>query len=174
MYDFTKNVIHEIIFCHILFNRNKITNIVLLKNQTRSSMIIEVVKKKEGNFQFEATNEQGNKAEMDGSPAIGGENKGVRPMEMLIMGLGGCSGIDILSILRKQKIEPLEFTMKIDAEREADVIPSLFRKIHINFYFKGVDKDKADRAIKLSLEKYCSVAKTLEATAEITYSLITE
>jgi putative redox protein len=135
-------------------------------------MIIEVVKQKEGNFRFEGVNEQGNKANMDGSPAIGGENLGVRPMEMLIMGLGGCSGIDVLSILRKQRQEPTEFKMVINADRQAEAVPSLFEKIHIEFTIKGVPADKAEKAIQLSLEKYCSVAKTLEKTATITYTLI--
>jgi putative redox protein len=137
-------------------------------------MIIDI-KKKEDAFHFEANNENGNIVQMDASPAIGGENKGPRPMEMLIMALGGCSGIDIVSILNKQKIEVKDFRIKIDAEREADVTPSLFRTIHMNFFFKGnMDKGKVTRAIDLSLEKYCSVAKTLESTAKITYSLTIE
>jgi putative redox protein len=136
-------------------------------------MVIELVKK--GNFHFEAVNEGSHKVNIDASPAIGGENKGPRPMELLIMGLGGCSGIDIISILQKQKIEVKDFKIIIDAEREPNAIPSLFKKIHMNFIFKGeIDKHKADRAIALSLEKYCSVAKTLEASAEITYSLTIE
>jgi putative redox protein len=137
-------------------------------------MIIDI-KKNQGAFHFEANNESGNIVHMDASPAIGGENKGPRPMEMLIMALGGCSGIDIVSILSKQKIEVKDFRIKIDAEREADAIPSLFKKIHMNFFFKGdIDKGKLLRAIDLSLEKYCSVAKTLESTAKITYSLTIE
>jgi putative redox protein len=133
-------------------------------------MIIELIKK--GNFHFEAGNEGGQKVNIDASPAIGGENKGARPMELLIMGLGGCSGIDVINILKKQKIELEDFKIKIDAEREPDATPSLFRKIHIHFIFKGtIDKSKAERAVALSIDKYCSVAKTLEKTAEITYEL---
>ncbi|MBX9853658.1 MAG: OsmC family protein [Cytophagaceae bacterium] len=133
-------------------------------------MIIELIKK--GNYHFEASNEGGHTVSLDASPAIGGENKGARPMELLIMGLGGCSGIDVISILKKQKIELESFQIKIDAEREPDAIPSLFKKIHMHFIFKGIaDKNKAERAVALSLEKYCSVAKTLENTAEITYEL---
>jgi len=137
-------------------------------------MIIDV-KKKQGAFHFEASNESGNIVQMDASPAIGGMNKGPRPMEMLIMALGGCSGIDIIQILEKQKIKVEDFRMKIEAEREKDAIPSLFRNIHINFFFRGdIDKGKAERAVALSLEKYCSVAKTLESTAKITCSVVVE
>jgi len=126
-------------------------------------------------YHFVAENESGNEVNIDASPAIGGQGKGARPMELLIMGLGGCSGIDVLSILRKQKIEPREFHIKINADREKDVTPSLFTDIHLTFQFKGnVDPDKAKRAIDLSLDKYCSAAKTLEKTAKITYDYTIE
>jgi putative redox protein len=133
-------------------------------------MLIQVVNK--GNFHFEAANEGGQKVNIDASPAIGGENKGARPMELLIMGLGGCSGIDVVNILKKQKIELKNFKISIDAEREADAVPSLFTKIHVTFIFDHeVDKNKAERAVSLSMEKYCSVAKTLEKTATLTSSV---
>lgn len=123
-------------------------------------------------YHFEAKNEQGNAISIDASPAIGGENNGPRPMELLIMGLGGCSGIDVLSILRKQKIEPEGFQIKIHADREKDAIPSLFTDIVVEFIFKGeIDPVKAERAVKLSMDKYCSVAKTLEKSANITYKI---
>lgn len=126
-------------------------------------------------YHFEAKNEQGNTISIDASPAIGGENKGPRPMELLIMGLGGCSGIDVLSILRKQKIEPESFRIKLHAEREKDATPALFTEIEVEFIFKGdIDPAKAERAVKLSMEKYCSVAKTLEKTAVITHSITME
>lgn len=93
-------------------------------------------------------------------------------MEMLIMGLGGCSAIDVISILTKQKITVQGLNIEIDAEREKDAIPSLFTKIHVNFIFTGpIDQNKAERAVALSMEKYCSVAKTLEKTAVITSSI---
>jgi putative redox protein len=136
-------------------------------------MLIELVN--QGNYHFLAKNESGKNISIDAAPAIGGENKGVRPMELLIMGLGGCSGIDIVNILKKQKIELNKLEIKIDAEREPDAVPSLFRKIHMKFVFDNTtDKAKAERAVYLSLEKYCSVAKTLEKTAEITHEIIFE
>ena len=126
-------------------------------------------------YHFEAKNETGNIVNIDASQAIGGLGLGARPMELLIMGLGGCSGIDVLSILRKQKIEPLGFRIKLSAEREKDAVPSLFTAVNVQFIFKGpIDEVKASRAIGLSMDKYCSVAKTLEKTAKITYELIIE
>ena len=137
-------------------------------------MIIDLERKNNA-FHFEATNESGVKIQIDASPAIGGENKGARPMELLIMGLGGCSAIDILNILYKQKVAIESMRIKIDAQREADATPSLFNDIHITYYLKGqVDRNKAERALNLSLDKYCSVAKTLEKTAKITYDLVLE
>jgi|688.fasta_scaffold666700_1 putative redox protein len=121
---------------------------------------------------LEAKNEDGNSILMDGSPDIGGLNKGMRPMQVLLASLGGCSSMDVLSILRKQKQDILDYkvVLKGDREKEGDV--SLFRNIHIKFVFKGnnLDPDKVERAIKLSMEKYCSVTKTLEPTAKITTS----
>jgi putative redox protein len=137
-------------------------------------MIINLVKQ-EGAYHFEAANESGSTINIDASPAIGGTNQGPRPMELLIMGLGGCSGIDILSILRKQKIEPEGFQINIHAEREKDTTPSLFTEIHVRFTLKGdLDAGKVERAAQLSMDKYCSVAKTIEKTAKITYSVVIE
>ena len=123
-------------------------------------------------YHFVAQNEDNSEVHLDASPAIGGQNKGARPMELLIMGLGGCSAIDVINILNKQKISVEDLNVEIDAEREQDAIPSLFTKIHICFIFAGpIDQNKAERAVALSMEKYCSVAKTLEKTAVITSSI---
>lgn len=123
-------------------------------------------------FHFEAKNEEGNTMQLDGSPAIGGHDKGVRPMQALLMALGGCSAIDIASILKKQKQIIDDFEISIDGEREQGKEPSLFETIHVIFKLKGnLEKEKVERAVALSMEKYCSVAKTLEKTAKITYSI---
>ncbi len=124
-------------------------------------------------FNFEATAEDGNTVLMDGSKAIGGNEKGIRPMQMLIAAIGGCSAIDIVMILKKQKQEISSFEMEINGERESSKEPSLWQDIHIDFILKGnIDAEKAQRAIELSMDKYCSVSKTLEAAgAKITYSL---
>src|SRR3954465_6177312 len=124
-------------------------------------------------FHFEAVSETGNIAFMDAGENIGGHNKGVRPMQMLLMGLGGCSAIDIVLILKKQKQVIEDFTISIDGEREKGKEPSLWETIFLHFKFKGqIDKEKAERAVLLSLEKYCSVSKTLEiAGAKISYKV---
>lgn len=124
-------------------------------------------------FHFEAVSETGNIAHMDAGENIGGHNKGVRPMQMLLMGLGGCSAIDIVLILKKQKQIIEDFQISIDGEREEGKEPSLWSKIQIHFKFKGqIDFTKAERAVQLSMDKYCSVSKTLEiAGAKITYKV---
>lgn len=124
-------------------------------------------------FHFEAISETGNIALMDAGENIGGSNKGVRPMQMLLMGLGGCSAIDIVMILKKQRQIISDFQITIDGEREEDKEPSLWKTIQIHFKLKGeIDKEKAERAVQLSMDKYCSVSKTLEiAGANITYKV---
>lgn len=113
-------------------------------------------------FNMEAVDEQGHKVLMDSSIENGGKNNGVRPMQMLMMGLGGCSAIDVVMILRKQRQEITDFRIEIEAEREKDKEPSLWEKAHIVFHIAGkVDPDKAARAVELSMNKYCSVAETL-------------
>ena len=134
-------------------------------------MRIELVRKND-QVHFEARNEERIVIQIDGSPAIGGQNLGVRPMQMLLMALGGCSGIDTVSILKKQRQEIESFEISIDGEREQGKEPALFETIHVIFKLKGkIDIDKAQKAVSLSMDKYCSVAKTLEKTARITYEV---
>jgi putative redox protein len=115
-----------------------------------------------GDFGFEARDANGHVVRLDTSPETGGTNFGVRPMQMLLMGLGGCSGIDIVSILKKQRQVIEGFQMKIEGEREAGADPSLWKSVTIVFELKGnIDLAKATRACELSMEKYCSVAETL-------------
>lgn len=121
--------------------------------------------------QMIAFNEDGNEIHIDGAPGIGGEGKGFRPMQLLAAGAGSCSSIDIISILKKQRqsLEDLQVTIK--AEREEGKIPSLFQTIHLHYTLCGkLDRNKVEKALELSLEKYCSVVKILEKTAKITYS----
>lgn len=131
------------------------------------------VERKNNAVHFEATNEDGIKVQMDGSPEIGGEGKGARPMQMLLMGLGGCSGIDVSMMLKKMKQDVTRFNMEIIGDREADKVPSLFQKIHLEFQFEGNNlEDKSLlRAVELSMTKYCSVALTLNKSAELVYSV---
>jgi putative redox protein len=117
-----------------------------------------------GDFGFEARDSNGHTVRLDSSPESGGENFGVRPMQILLMGLGGCSGIDIVSILKKQRQQVDGFNMFIEGEREPGKEPSLWKTVNIVFELKGnIDIEKAKRACELSIDKYCSVAATLKA-----------
>lgn len=115
-----------------------------------------------GDYGFEATDAYGHSVRMDTSPDHGGDNFGVRPMQMLLMGLAGCSAIDVISILKKQRQEVRDYKMLVKGEREAGKEPSLWKDIELEFHIYGdVDEDKAKRAVELSMEKYCSVSATL-------------
>ncbi len=121
-------------------------------------------------FHLEASNELGNKIEMDGAPKIGGSDKAARPMEVLLMSMAGCSSMDVLDILRKQRQNVEDFRIEVDAEREKDKTPALFTDIHLHFFLHGdLDAKKVERAVNLSMETYCSVAKIVEKTAKITW-----
>ena len=124
---------------------------------------------------LQAVNEEGNVVDIDGSKSIGGEGKGARPMQLLLMGLGGCSSMDVLSILEKQRVVLKDYDIDINAERDADNVPSLFTNIKVVFKFTGdlTEKDfkKIDRAVNLSMDKYCSVTKIMEKTANITHTI---
>ena len=106
---------------------------------------------------------------MDTSPEEGGSGQGVGPMQAVAMALGGCSGIDIVLVLKKQRQNLQKFDTVITYERAEHETPSLFTKIHVCFKFEGdLDPDKVRRAVDLSINKYCSVARILEKTAQIT------
>ncbi|MDB4923845.1 OsmC family protein [Mucilaginibacter sp.] len=116
-----------------------------------------------GDFGFEAKDENGHVVRMDSSPESGGWDFGVRPMQMLLMGLAGCSAIDVIAILKKQRQEIKNYKMIVNGEREAGKEPSLWKDINIEFHLYGnIDENKAIKAAELSLNKYCSVAATLD------------
>lgn len=121
---------------------------------------------------FEMTNADGNTIQTDGSTEIGGEGKGVRPMELLLMGAASCSTIDIILIMKKMKQPMDDIEVSVRSERKQMDGYSEYSLIHMDYTFYGaVDEVKARRAVSLSLEKYCSVSKMLEKTAKITYDL---
>tara|TARA_R110002124_G_scaffold14483_11_gene64475 strand:+ start:395 stop:823 length:429 start_codon:yes stop_codon:yes gene_type:complete len=126
-------------------------------------------------FHFEGTGSSDVKVHTDGSPAIGGSNAGVRPMELLLMGLASCSAIDVVLILKKQRQQITDFRIVADGDRveEEGTKRSPFRNIHLTFKITGVSLDQAkiDRAIALSMEKYCSATAQLEALATITHQV---
>ena len=125
----------------------------------------------QGGKAFEATSSTGHKVMMDASKEVGGEDRGSRPMELLLMGLGGCSGIDVMLMLEKGKQDVKDCQMEITSER-ADGVPAVYTKINLHFTVTGTElnEKKVARAVSLSAEKYCSVSKMLEKTAEMTHS----
>lgn len=114
--------------------------------------------------------ESGHSVVLDGSPEIGGRNIGTRPMELILIGLGGCTAMDVLSILKKQRQQVTDCVIEIEGQR-SDEIPKVFNKIHLHFVVSGnqLKEQQVKRAIDLSAEKYCSVSAMLEKTATITY-----
>lgn len=120
---------------------------------------------------MEAQNEQGGKIRLDGSTNIGGLEGGLSPMQLLLAGIGGCSAIDIIGILEKQRQDLEDLKVEVDGDRQKKDTYTEFTTIHLNFIFTGdLEEQKVERAINLSLDKYCSVSKTLEKTSDITHS----
>ncbi|MGQ7845701.1 OsmC family protein [Granulosicoccus sp. 3-233] len=113
----------------------------------------------------------GHSVVMDGSPEHGGRNLGVRPMEMLLMGLGGCTAFDVVLMLQKSRQNVIDVEVALDAERAED-IPQVFTGItaHFKVWGKDLSARHVERAVSLSAEKYCSATKMLEKTATITYT----
>lgn len=131
-----------------------------------------IIKRTDDDFAMEAKNEEGNSIQMDGPPHLGGHDTGFRPTQLLLAAVGGCSAIDVVMILKKQKQKIDSFEIEVDGEKEKVEEYSLFKNITIHFKLKGeIDLDKAERAVQLSIEKYCSVSKTLEPTAKINYKV---
>ena len=116
------------------------------------------------NVAFEAKSESGHSVVMDGSAEYGGENRGPRPMELILMGLGGCASFDIVTILKKSRQDVTGVVCQLKADR-ADAIPAVFTKIHLHFVVTGkaVKAKQVEKAVELSAEKYCSASKMLSA-----------
>ena len=119
---------------------------------------------------FEGVAGSGHRVTMDVAPEVGGRNLGLRPMEMVLLGLGGCTAIDVLHMLRKGRQPITDMRVELDAERASDV-PKVFTRIHLHFVFTGagLDPHKIERAINLSASKYCSASMMLNKTAEMTH-----
>ncbi len=125
-----------------------------------------------GEVSFKAESETGHSVQMDGPPDQGGENRGPRPMEMLLMGLGGCASFDVLSMLKKGRQQVTNCVAELEAGR-ADAVPAVFTRIHLNFVVTGHDLKEAQvkRAVSLSAEKYCSASIMMEkAGVEVSHS----
>lgn len=125
-----------------------------------------------GEASFQATSGTGHKVQMDGPPDHGGRDLGPRPMEMMLMGLGGCASFDVMSILRKSRQDVTACRAELAAER-ADAVPAVFTTIHLHFIVSGknLKENQVRRAVSLSAEKYCSASIMLEqAGVKITHS----
>lgn len=130
-----------------------------------------VLKKTDDAFGMQVSNEKGLAIQMDASTDLGGKDTGMRPMEVLASSLAGCISVDVILILRKQRIELDHYLVTIDTQR-AEGVPAPFEKIHLTFEFsRNVDPAKADRAVKLAKDKYCSVSASLNETIQITHEL---
>ncbi|MBD1373592.1 OsmC family protein [Hazenella sp. IB182357] len=124
-----------------------------------------------GKMSFTSELPSGHRLEMDAAPEVGGENKGPRPTEALLSAVGTCSGIDIVDILRKMRLQVDEFDMEIEAERAAEH-PRRFTKMNIHYKLTGdLPVEKVKRAVQLSIEKYCSVSHSLSALITTSFEI---
>ena len=122
------------------------------------------------NMSFVGESGSGHSVVMDGAPEDGGRNLGVRPMEMLLLGMGGCTAFDVVLILKRARQDIIDCEVELEAERAAEV-PKVFTKIHVHYIVKGHDLNEKQvaRAVSLSAEKYCSASIMLAAVAEISH-----
>ena len=124
-------------------------------------------------FHFKVKNDRGYVVDLDKRASQGGDDLGASPMELLLMGVAGCSGIDLIGILQKQRQEIETYHMEVEGERMQDGEATPFSKMHVTVFITGkVKPKKALKAAELSFEKYCSVSKTLEPTTTITYDVL--
>ncbi len=126
---------------------------------------------KTGRIAFEVATDSGHRLCTDGSPDNGGNNAGARPMELLLSALGSCSGIDVALILEKSRQAVTDCRITVEGHR-ADAVPAVFTDIHVHYTVTGtgLDPKKVERAVALSMEKYCSVTRMLQASVNVTHS----
>jgi len=124
-----------------------------------------------GKMAFGGVTPSGHEFKMDADPQVGGENTGARPTEILLQAVAGCTGMDIISILHKMRLEPSSFQMDVTGER-AEEHPKRFTAITIHYAFDGdLPEEKVIRAIQLSKDKYCSVSHSLNSEITVSYSI---
>jgi putative redox protein len=123
-----------------------------------------------GDLAFEVETESGHSFTLDAKPEVGGKNKGPAPMEVLLVSLAGCTGMDVASILKKKRVDLRSMSVKVNGEKAAQH-PKYFTKIDIEFNFEGsgIKEEDVRRAVELSKDKYCSVSVMLKEKAEISY-----
>ncbi len=117
----------------------------------------------------------GHEITIDGPPESGGKNKGMRPKPLVMLGLAGCTGMDVISILKKMKVPVEGMSIKVEGNIQDD-LPKAFEGMHVIYTFKGknLPEDKLARAVELSKDKYCGVSATLQKVIPITYEIRTE
>jgi len=128
------------------------------------------------NMSFVGESGSGHSVVMDGPPDDGGRNMGVRPMEMVLLGMGGCTAFDVVHILKKARQDISDCRIELSAER-APKVPKVFTRIHLKYFVSGknLDEKKVSRAVSMTADKYCSVSIMLSKTVEITHeTIITE
>jgi len=131
------------------------------------------LERKNDNYHFELKNERGHIVNLDSRPEFGGNDMGASPMELILMGVAGCSAIDMISILKKQRQEITSFKAEVEGLRVQVDEAKPFKEITVVFLLEGtIDEAKAQRAAELSFEKYCSVSKTLEPNVTINYRVV--
>lgn len=124
------------------------------------------------NMNFTAYTPSGHEVEIDSSPKVGGRDTAARPMELMLVSLAGCTAMDVVSILSKMKAKPEGFRVEVEYER-APEHPKVYTKLHLKYIFKGeVDREKAQKAIELSQNKYCSASAMLRKVTDLTYEMI--
>ena len=125
-------------------------------------------------YLFEATSSNNLKVLMDNKSKSEGKVEGISPMEVLLMGLAGCSSIDVVSILNKQRINPITLRMEVEGIRDASAVPAPFQGINVTLFLEGEDitPEKAKRAAQLSFDKYCSVSKSLDPSIIINQTIV--
>ena len=123
-------------------------------------------------MEFSGSADSNHSVTMDAKEQVGGHDKGCRPKELLLIGLGGCTGMDVISILKKMRVEPPDLEIEIHAEL-TDEHPLKFKTIHLKYHVKGeVDLDKVVKAVELSQTRYCAVSAILRDSSELTYEIV--
>ncbi|MFW6119346.1 MAG: OsmC family protein [Petrotogales bacterium] len=125
-----------------------------------------------GEMAFHVKTLSGHDVHLDGNEKVGGKDSGARPMELVLVSLMGCTSMDVVSILRKMKVTDYKYYMEVESEK-SDEHPKVFTKIHLTYNFTGknLPKDKIEKAVELSQDKYCSVSAMLRATVDLSYDI---
>jgi putative redox protein len=126
----------------------------------------------QGNMKFDAV-VSGHHIIMDALPVVGGSDEGARPKELMLASLAGCTGMDVISILKKMRVEPTYFNVRVEAEMTEEH-PKHYTAMHIIYEFKGenLEIEKLQKAVKLSQDQYCGVSTAYRKAMELTYEIV--